>query len=120
MERFYDIPGWEGIYEINPCGKIRRIKANHSGPKPKECIKHTPSGPYKYRTVRLSNLPRREQPYVHHLVMRTFGPKKPSKLHEIDHQDRDNKNNCIENLRWVTHHENTLNRNKHGSTYNTR
>lgn len=47
---------------------------------------------------------------LHQLVMKYFGPPKPDENYEIDHIDRDSKNNNINNLRWVTRKENTNNR----------
>ena len=101
--KWKDIPGYENVYECSPCGIIRR-KEN------KRKLSYTKVG-YGYLTVRLSNLPvKRERPYVHHVVMNTFGEPKPFPKFEIDHIDRDKTNNCISNLRWVTHQENCMNR----------
>lgn len=47
---------------------------------------------------------------VHKLVMKFFGSPKPAENYEIDHIDRNTKNNNITNLRWVTHQENIHNR----------
>lgn len=47
---------------------------------------------------------------LHQLVMKYFGPPKPDENYEIDHIDGNEKNNNINNLRWVTHKENMNNR----------
>lgn len=47
---------------------------------------------------------------LHQLVMKFFGPPKPGPEYEIDHIDRNTKNNNITNLRWVTKQENANNR----------
>lgn len=47
---------------------------------------------------------------LHQLVMKYFGPPKPGDNYEIDHIDRNTKNNNITNLRWVTKQENANNR----------
>lgn len=47
---------------------------------------------------------------LHQLVMKYFGPPKPDENYEIDHIDRNTKNNNINNLRWVTRQENANNR----------
>lgn len=46
---------------------------------------------------------------VHRLVAETFIPNSENKP-QIDHIDRDPSNNDVENLRWVTAQENSLNR----------
>lgn len=47
--------------------------------------------------------------YVHVLVMRGFGPDKPSKEHTVDHINRIRHDNRIENLRWATRKEQIAN-----------
>lgn len=44
---------------------------------------------------------------IHILVARAFIPN-PNNLPEVNHLDRNRKNNCVENLEWCTHHENVL------------
>ena len=46
---------------------------------------------------------------VHRLVATAFIPN-PDNLPEVDHIDRNPLNNSVENLRWVSHQENTENR----------
>lgn len=47
---------------------------------------------------------------VHSLVMEYFGPPKPGPEYQIDHIKRDQNNNSITNLRWVTAKQNCYNR----------
>ena len=50
---------------------------------------------------------------VHWLVARTFLPT-PTKGFEIDHEDRNSRNNHLKNLRYITKTKNILNRNSKG------
>ncbi len=43
--------------------------------------------------------------YTHRLVAETL-VKNPNNYSEIDHIDRDKKNNCVDNLVWVSRHQN--------------
>lgn len=52
----------------------------------------------------------REKKLLHRVIAQTFIPN-PNNLPEIDHINRDTKDNRIENLRWVTHKENLNNEN---------
>ena len=46
--------------------------------------------------------------YLHRLIAKAFLPN-PENKPEIDHIDGNPSNNCIENLRWVSHSENRSN-----------
>lgn len=43
---------------------------------------------------------------VHRLVALAFLPPPPNDSYEVDHKDRNRKNNNVDNLQWVTHKEN--------------
>lgn len=109
-EIWKDIEGWQGKYEVSNTGLVRiTVKTRHK--QPGDLIVSSPSTPSGYWYV---NLYREGKDGVrrplHQLVLETFGPAKPSVKHEPDHIDRDKSNNCIQNLVWKTHKENSANR----------
>lgn len=55
--------------------------------------------------------------FQHQLVMEAFGYPKPDDKMCIDHINRNKLDNRIENLRWVTYSENSLNTNFNRSEY---
>lgn len=59
---------------------------------------------HKYNSIRIGlNGPK---VYIHRLVAKAFIPN-PENKKEVNHIDGDTKNNCVENLEWVTRLENT-------------
>ena len=66
-----------------------------------------------YITVTMSEGKQAKTVYIHALVMKHFGPEKPERGYEIDHQDKCKTNNNINNLRWLSHQENLMNRNEY-------
>jgi hypothetical protein len=67
-----------------------------------------------YCQVRISKDGLYKNEYVHRLVAEHFLEKPEEGKCLVDHIDRNKTNNCVSNLRWVTHSENGNNR------YNTR
>lgn len=106
--KFRKIPSLDFRYEVSKDGIVRNIKS-------KKIKKQFISKFGYYRTNYRVN---KTNPHytingwdrpLHQLVMECWGPKRPSEKHIIDHIDRNKRNNCIENLRWVTYSENAKN-----------
>jgi len=103
---FVDIIGYEGKYEINRKGDIRRKGTEH-------CLAKCDDGDgddgyiitYLY-TLDANNT--RRQFRTHRLVALQFIPN-PENKPEVDHIDHNRKNNHVSNLRWATHKENMEN-----------
>lgn len=96
-----DIPGYEELYAATKDGRIWSYKTQ-------KFLKQGMSG-RGYLTVVLCKDGNRKTYVVHRLIALTYIPN-PDNFPEVDHIDRDRVNNSIENLRWVTHSENNLNK----------
>ena len=128
MERWKDIPGYEGRYQASNEGRIRSLdryecvtdsrgfsyKRKQRGVVLRQCIG---SNGYAYvglrRTAKDNNahfLP------VHHLVMWAFSGTRP-KGAQICHRDGDKRNNFIENLRYDSVTENHIDVYRAGKKY---
>ena len=80
------------------CGKMKKLK-QHS----------TKIG---YLIIQITNKGKRYTKTIHRLIAKTFINNPENKLC-VDHIDRNIKNNKLENLRWVSHKENSRNQTKH-------
>ena len=96
-------------YEISNCGNVRRLLKSGIYKYLKCSILKTGKG-YKYIKLIIDGKPKNF--YIHHLVAYNFICERPIGLY-IDHKDRDTKNNNLENLRYVSPKENSINTDKY-------
>ena len=96
-----DIESFEGRYEVSDVGEIRNAKTYVLLK-----LKLDKDG---YHQIGLRKLGDRKKYwfYVHKLVALAFLGYKEG---QVDHIDTNKLNNSVSNLRWVTQHENALNR----------
>lgn len=105
LERWLPVVGWEGVYEVSDCGRVRRL-APGNGATPGRLLSwfFNPKG---YPLVRLRYRGRRQSPLVHRLVAIAFlGGPVPGK--EVNHKDGNRANPQVDNLEWMTRAENNL------------
>jgi hypothetical protein len=86
-----------GIYEVSSFGRVRR---NNSP----TCLR--PSYVNGYAQYTLSVAGKRMKKFGHIVVLETFGPPRPSPLHECDHKNNVRSDNRLANLQWLTKSEN--------------
>jgi len=106
MDHFEDIIGYEGCYQINRLGQVRRIA---SGSRKVGQILKAKINSTRYLQIQLSKDGVQKLYLVHRLLGFQFIPNPENKL-EIDHIDRNKNNNSLENLRWATRKEQNNNR----------
>jgi hypothetical protein len=101
-KEYVDIPGYDGMYRISKDGDIISLKRSTIQ---KRKIQTNKNG-YSYIVLTANGIPKVE--FIHRLLYRTFVGEIPENL-VIDHIDRNQKNNSIDNLRLVTMSVNSQN-----------
>ena len=106
-ERWSDVEGYEGLYQVSPEGQVRRLRKDPRVA-PYRILKPviTQGKNRGYAQVTLSKGNVRTSHSVHRLVAKAYvdGDHNLS----VDHIDNDRTNNNAANLRWVSLAENTL------------
>lgn len=103
MENWRAVVGYEGLYEVSDCGNVRSLNWRSKGITKSLWLKPTR---YGYRQVYLSKNGKGKMFLVHRLVATAFIPN-PDSLPVINHIDENKINNCVSNLEWCTHLQNS-------------
>lgn len=109
MEKWKDISGYEGRYQVSSFGRVKslsrwndgnyRRRSKYFGYKmlPEKVLSQAVSG--RYARVTLCKDGKKVSKSVHRLVAEAFIPN-PGNLPEVNHKDCDRYNNRLENLEW--------------------
>lgn len=108
MNEWTDIPGYEGLYQITPDGRIR----NYAGKVLKLSV---PRNSREYPAINLCKDCVKRRYSVHRLVALTFIGPPPFEGAQIRHLDGNHVNNSVSNLAWGSAKENTEDRRRHGT-----
>lgn len=101
VEKWADIPGWEGLYQISDLGRIKSFKTVPSG-----MIMSIVNNKGGYLSIVLCAKGRPMQSEkIHRLVAKAF-LLNPENKPQVNHKDGDKQNNRASNLEWTTAHEN--------------
>jgi len=99
MEKYVKIKRYNSRYSISNKGNV----ITHIG-KDKQLAKLNHKRGYLF--VKLSLNKESKTEYIHRLVAEHFLTNK-NNLPQVDHIDENKKNNCVENLQWLSNKENT-------------
>jgi hypothetical protein len=101
LSDFEFVKGYENLYKINKIGEVYSVLRS-------KVLKY---GIHEdgYLFVILTKESKRTKCYIHRLVALQW-IENPEDKKEVDHIDRNPKNNNLENLRWATHTENANNK----------
>ncbi len=125
IEKWKDIPGYEGIYAISDTGMIRRVSLGANGAsKPGKLLNPRPmkSG---YLRVNLGKGGVITDCLIHRLVLITFIGQPEGDKNQVNHKNGDKSDNRLINLEWVsqsqniTHAYNELGHKARGETNHT-
>lgn len=123
-ERWLPVVGYEGLYEVSDCGRVRvldrMVSRHHTGPYLKRGHLLTPQpirGPRQcgHLKVVLYKGAVLKTHQIHRAVLEAFVGPCPSGM-ECRHLDGDARNNLLENLRWGTPRENREDQHRHGTS----
>lgn len=99
-ESWKDIVGYEGYYEVSTHGRVRNTR---TGMIKNQYVQSNG----KYLQVSLWKGNKEKRCLVHRLVAIAFIPN-PEDKPQVNHLDKNDKNNHVQNLEWVTISENHL------------
>lgn len=128
MEKWKDIEGFEGYYQVSDHGRVRsldRVVIRSDG-KPQPCkgqiiIPKSISKHREYFDVCLSKKGIRTNNYVHILVAKAFVPNSnPNTNKYVLHKIPDKTNNYASNLKWGTSSENNHQRVSDGNDWESK
>lgn len=113
IEKWKDIAGYEGWYQVSTLGRVKRLKRKFPNHGRTIVVDNerilTPSLAGRgYLVVKIANENGSKRKYVHRLVAEAFIPNTESKP-QVDHINRNKTDNRVENLRWATNSENHFN-----------
>lgn len=106
-EEWRDVPGYEGLYQVSNCGRVRSFHRDG-------CILQPSPNPKGYLNLTLSKHGVQETATVHKLVALAFIGQCPEGC-EINHIDLDKSNNVPSNLEYLTKKANLLHADKAGA-----
>lgn len=104
-EEWRDIKEFEGLYQVSSIGRVRSLDrevwspSNQSMSRIKGVVRKLDGVGKLYLQITLNKDGLHFKKLVHRLVAETFIPN-PNNLPEVNHEDLNKLNNCVNNLSW--------------------
>ena len=99
MEKWENIVGYEGKYQISNLGRVKSLKDRY---RYRERILKPSTNKRGYKKVVLVKVGEKRKTFlVHRLVAEAFIPN-PNNYSEVNHKDENPSNNNVDNLEWCT------------------
>jgi hypothetical protein len=103
MERWRDVVGYEGLYEVSDLGRVRSVDRVVKGRRYKgRVLRLNTSNPDGYVRIVLVDGGRRRDELVHRIMLEAWVGPCPDGC-EACHDDGIRSNNKLSNVRWDTH-----------------
>lgn len=106
-EKWLDIAGFEGYYQVSNTGRIKSFRKGKRYGKPEEFILKSSIANTGYCQVTLYKPGTKKKFLVHRLVAEAFLDN-PNNYQYINHKDETRTNNNVENLEWCTARYNNM------------
>lgn len=107
-----DIPGYEGLYQVDETGNVKSLRSNTRIRDKEQGIMSQKLDNKGYRRVNLSKDGVQKSELVSRLVAKTYIPN-PNNYPEVGHNDDCKLNNSVDNLYWTTRQENLTHNDLH-------
>lgn len=104
MERWIDIKGYEGYYQVSDKGNVKRLAGSPKCKEDRLLTKSVSSNGYLF--VTLTKEGKAKMYRIHRLVLENFKPIENMQKLDVNHIDENIINNNLSNLQWLTHQEN--------------
>lgn len=112
MEKWRDIPGFEGRYSVSDAGRVKSFVNRPDG----RVLRLVSAGDGYWKVCLCNGVDDRRHAYVHHLVLEAFVGPRPDGYYGC-HANGDKSDNSLPNLRWGTPSSNNMDQLRHGTNH---
>lgn len=109
-ERWRDINGYIGLYQVSDQGRVRSLWRNDG-----RIMRPAKRGHGYMGLVLYGGKKTPRSFYVHRLVLEAFAGPAPTSTHQAGHRNGQPNDNRLANLRWVSPSENAADKKLHGT-----